>query len=266
MGTVLTVLIVLVLAGCVLWFQGAVIIGLMATAWFALLATFAGAFLFGTFGFWALIVLSAIAIIFSIDEIDTGTNERDYAELAPFVILGTLIFLQLFGDIRVFTYVRSHPWYHFLGWIVAYIAVGYPYTLFRWWWYVSGRTAEAIRAKSEFFKRNKITENTIPADLSEVWRYLVADAAKPRFYHHVARLTHWWALWPWSLVWFLLSDFIKNGFRRLVRLAKRSFEFITNLAWREVEREFSGITVEETPPAPSPRPDEEMRTRRQSIT
>ena len=69
-----------------------------------------------------------------LDEVDPYLYDHDAdngGSLALFAVVVAAILLQLFGDIKVFSYVFSHPWRSLL-WIGAYVGCGVVYATGRW--------------------------------------------------------------------------------------------------------------------------------------
>lgn len=241
------VILGVILTGVMLFFFWGGVVGFIA--WFTAFTTLWTIFAFGTFWFWALVFVAAAAIIISIDEADPYLYEHDTdgGSLALFAVIVSAVLLQFFGDIKLFSYVYSHPWYS-LGWLGAYIGLGVVYATGRWIWLLFDRKSILNENKDDFFTAYEIAENTIPDEYAGKWEELVKRyGKKPRPKDHKGRIIRWLAFWPWSMVWFFVSDFIKKFFRRIYDLVEGFFEFCSDKIWRGVEKELNEIKVSENP-------------------
>lgn len=239
-------------------YLGAAITGFFGGVGLAIMTALAGVFVFGAFWFWVLVGIMSCFIIYSIDEVIGDKDEYEGGRLAVFVLIALALILQFFGDIHVFSYIGTHPIYATL-WVIAYLGVGIGYAFLRWTWFLLIRKLKFKKAKNRFFERENITENTVPSHLAEQWKYEVLPySQQPRARAHKYRIIHWMAYWPWSAIWFFVSDFIHKIFKNLYELFHTSFQKISDWMWRGVNAELQNIRVEPEDPA-SPGPDVRRR-------
>jgi len=113
-------------------------------------------FLFGTFWFWALIVLSVIIVIRLAETFEDWDDEpSEY--WAGFVILLTLILLAIFGNWEFFRsiliWIQYNP-FVFVGYLILYVIIGIAWSFFKWYGY--------LRKKRNYFREKKYKNPEIP--------------------------------------------------------------------------------------------------------
>lgn len=239
-------LVLLVAGGLGVYFLGRAAIAIILWTGGSLLALLGGLSIidilaFGTGWFWLLVAAACILVFYSIDDI----AEDDIPVLAPFVIFGAFLLLQIFGNVKVFSYIGRHPVWS-LVWGGCYVGLGVLYATCRWTHLGYLRSRNFIKAKAEFFEMNHVTGNTITPELAERWGYLILDyGAKPLIRHHKTRYTGWMMYWPWDLPWWLLSDLIKDLYQNIYELMHDAVQGITNWQWRNVEAEIGAVQVQQ---------------------
>jgi|SRR3989344_4947432 len=217
---------------------------------------FGGALLFGTFGFWVLVVVMSLVIWYSISEIENEKKSRcKGGGWAITAYLGVALLLQFCGDIKVFTYAWGHPVWAFI-YLIAFVFIGVAYSCSRWARFLKQKSLEFAQRKAEFFTTYKITENTIPSKREYEWKTFLRSHPQPQAKGHSFRIIHWIAYWPWSLVWFLLHDYFRKFFQHVYETFEWVFDGISNYMWKDIRTELEGVTVEQPkPPSKAPTDD-----------
>ena len=215
-----------------------------------ILSVFAGLFVFGSFWFWVLMVLSAGFIIYSVDEfVDFDPNERDYSDsdgghLAFFTLVATVLLLNYFGDFHVFRYIIEHPWKAALQWGGGYVLAGLVIAAVKWLFHVYDLRYRYKKQNESFCERNNIVSTApVPQRLVDDWNKFVGiHAVKPLVKKNMGRLTIWAVYWPWVLVWSFLFDFLKRFYRFLVKKLQYIYQAIADYVWRDVEADAARMT------------------------
>jgi len=176
----------------------------------SLMAFAAGALVFGTLWFWLLAVVAVVAVFAFIDHEDgigaTGS------------IIAFFLALQLFGDVKPFSWIWAHP-LELFPLVLAYFAIGTLWCIAKWWFYCQDE-----REKYDEMKRSG-ERMMLPRKPS---------AAKSK-----DMILRWMSFWPWSMVWTLINDPIKKAFRAIYRkiqsLLQSLLQSIADKAWKGAE-------------------------------
>lgn len=176
----------------------------------------------GAWGFWALIVISAIVMSELVDNNSPGW--------ATITAIATVAILSFLGDFNPLIWIKSNPG-EVAFYIAAYFAVGAMWGVVKWYFWL-----QRLRRKMLEFKREH------PGmDDADAIRFLRSAGAgpsmPPQVSEHKARIIGWMALWPASMVWTVLNDPVRRVFEEiydrigggLQRMSNRIFgEFITD--------------------------------------
>lgn len=189
-------------------------------------------FAFGTFWFWALVLVEIVALIVMVHSESLG-----WATLS---LLGFGAALQFMGGIDILGYVSTN-WLGLLPILAGYVLLGIAWAILRWYWFVTGRNEQYLDEKMGFQQANNLPvdkSKPIPENLQEAWyRHLSSKnlsdlARKTLIRDHKKKWMTWASLWFLSLGIFLLQDSLAGLFRRLYnrmaatlqRIADRAFE------------------------------------------
>jgi hypothetical protein len=145
----------------------------------------------GAWGFWVLIVLSAII---ASELLDTD-NPGKATTLAVVVVA----ILSVFGNFNPFTWIATNPWEAGL-WVIGYFVVGSIWSVGKWafWLNKSKRRIEDLLANNPGRKLK---------DLSTDLRHLkLPTSFPPKVGDYKSRIIGWITLWPASVAWTLLND------------------------------------------------------------
>jgi hypothetical protein len=158
-------------------------------------------FLVGTFWFWALLIVSFIAI--------TCLSEEAAPGWATAVAIGTGLLLQFFGGVPIFSWLRHNP-KEFLLSLVGYLLAGVLYSIVKWTSFIKKK------AKSDFAYSK--TPDKVKVD------------------EHSDRIIGWMAFWPCNAAWTLLNDPIRWAFETIFDKTKALFQRIADKAYQSVEQ------------------------------
>lgn len=185
----------------------------------------AGLLAFGTIGYWGLIALACILLFFFIDH-DNGFG-------ATATLVGFFLIHQLFGDMKLFSYVAIHPM-SAVKWLAFYFAAGTLWSIAKWWFHV-----HAEREKYD---------DEMASYINGRLRYVKIDEAKKDWLKHCSiekpsaskskeKIIRWMTFWPWSMVWTLINDPIKKLFKSIYRRIEGLLQKISDNAWAGVEED-----------------------------
>lgn len=160
-------------------------------------------FFFGLFAgitFWpALIIALEVICLFGFVEFERG----GFALIS--IVVTSLLLHFLFG-ISVFSFIYEHP-LALIMWAAGYIAVGVAYSLFRWDRLGAKWRRNYDDADSDYMKKG-------------IW------AEKPVAAHSKNRIITWMMFWPWSMLWWIISDFVKELFTVIYRKIAKWYDAI----------------------------------------
>ena len=197
-------------------------------------ATFFGTmFVFGTIWFWALMAVSIILMLSLIE------YKNDVP--ATLTLLATLLVLQFFGNIKVFSYMFEHPFWSAV-WTKAYLGAGVAWALGKWYLYAKAEKRKYDKSKSAYLKARKIDGDILTVEQKMAWKehalqHLGREDVVPQFDRHEARFLMWMMHWPWSFVWTLIDDPIKRLFKEIYYQLKKTGQAIANAAFKGVEKD-----------------------------
>ena len=142
----------------------------------------------GGLTFWSALVLSIeMLALFAFIEFEKGV-------LALFSVVITVVILEVAFGVGIMTFTFANMFT--LGlWAIAYVAFGVLFSLFRW-------DRFCAKWRREYDERD--TENS----KKRMWD------ERPQAKQSKNRIITWMMFWPWSLVWWLARDFVKEIFNR----------------------------------------------------
>ncbi|MBI4991702.1 MAG: hypothetical protein HZB99_00600 [Candidatus Harrisonbacteria bacterium] len=191
--------------------------------------TLAGALAVGTAGFWLLVAVSTVALACLV--------ENEEGAWATGTLLLTLLLLQLFGDIKVFTSAYNHPLVALMC-VAGYFMAGMAWAIWKWVLYNRDQKMLYDERRTAFLKDNNITDNTIPADLKTNFDQCVNGIdIRPPVTEHKERVLRWMTYWPWSALAWLLSDPIRRLFREIYHQIQNTLQKISDRIWQGVEND-----------------------------
>lgn len=189
-------------------------------------ATIAGALVFGSLWFWGLLALVTILLFTFID------NDEGFGATAT--LFGFLLIMQLFGDLKIFSYVRLQP-LNAIKWTLCYFAAGTLWSIAKWWFYVRNERLHYDEEKIRFLQKNEVDGTIIPDKLKSSWTRHAP--AKPSASRSKDKIIRWMTFWPWSAVWTLINDPIKKLFKSI-------YANIQNLLQKIADSAFAGTEAD----------------------
>jgi hypothetical protein len=146
----------------------------------------------------------ALGIVWCIALMVCAENERGFLGLASTALFLWLIYLLT--NFNILGYVRDNP-LTVLMYVGIYLVIGMVYSIVRWDRFVANWRAEFDSLSSTRDKDYAI-------------------GRRPTASNSKSRITHWMAYWPWSGLWWLLSDFLTELFSFLYRRLGKVYEYI----------------------------------------
>ena len=158
-----------------------------------------------------------------------------------------MTFLQWLFHVNIIGWSIDHP-FKLLLYILGYFIIGILWSFVKWWLRVSERVDNHIKNKADikinYLKRRLsnevITTNTpVPDNLKEDWKqhqsccnYIPEKASD-----HKNLIATWITYWPFSLLWSLLHDFIKQVMKRVVTMLQGIYDGITRRIERNIKED-----------------------------
>ena len=182
-----------------------------------MLTLLVGVFAFGTLGFYILMGLACLALLFAI--------EYEKAGWATITLITVFTLLAFFGNFNIAIAVRTHPIESVLC-LGGYFVFGTFWSITKWWFFVRARKATYDEYKAEFLKKHNI--NSITSDCKSQFKEFMDNYRSGRRYwenelswekpiakDNKSRIMTWMVYWPWSMVWTLLNDPVKKMFKAI---------------------------------------------------
>jgi hypothetical protein len=209
---------------------------------------FLGIFAIGMIGWWLFTVGFLIWIFWAVEN-DSGIGS------ACCLIL-YLLFVQFLMRTDIFGNFIRDPRGSALC-ILGYLFIGFLWSFVKWWLFVNKIANKRREARKDFTEEYGIRDqefSAIPvADKEKYGRdttnfvkkpnredeWLVRirreNLQKPKVSDNKNKIAMWVMYWPVSLVWSLLNDFVKKIIKQLVLAFRKSYEAITNIAFKNLE-------------------------------
>jgi len=144
---------------------------------------------------------------------------------ATVALVLVLVVLQLFTDVRPFTYILNDPLRASVI-AAAYVVLGVGYVWYKWTSY----TRMAARNIRNYIVENPNTESYQAA------RYLGYRTIPLQVNAYKARIMGWMIYWPLSLAWTLLNDPVRRLFEAIYNGIAKSLQEISNQAFRDIPK------------------------------
>lgn len=221
-------------------FFGWLLLGSGAAALGAFFAGLGWATLFavGSLGFW-LLLLAAVAALCWADEKESGAG-------ATLILLLTLLLLSLCGGWKPWAWLAEH-WLLALPLLAAYFAFGGGL----WAVFMLRRKAKAELAKYEkafdlyLINCQAKTEADLTPEQRWQWqehrrkgRYVNEFWADRSVSEMKGSILYWIGFWPTSMLWFLLSDFVKEVANEVFRRLQGYYQWAWDSVWKGARGSF----------------------------
>jgi hypothetical protein len=169
----------------------------------------------GTWGFWAILAIIAIAMSELLD--------TDHPGLATIMAIGTGVLLWLLG-VRPLEWISTHI-VELIEYAVAYVISGLAWSLVKWYfWLVKIRRfvdeLQAVKNPDILYAlRQKGWPTSLPPKVSD----------------SKSKIIGWMTLWPARMVWTLLHDPVTWIFEEIYALSGRAFQKIADSVFKDIE-------------------------------
>ncbi|TSC82259.1 MAG: hypothetical protein G01um101419_613 [Parcubacteria group bacterium Gr01-1014_19] len=170
-------------------------------------------FAFGSVGFWAVLIL-LWAVMTVVVELEKGWGAT--------LTLGAMVgFALLIGKSDVLSFVGNH-WVLALAAIPIYLTIGTGWGIGKWGWLVGKARGRHDDMREEFDREDHGNASVLAVKAS--WETRLASAhicattshcnctKRPLVRQHKALILMWMSCWPWSFVWTMLKDPIREAF------------------------------------------------------
>lgn len=161
----------------------------------------------GSVLFWILIGIVGVLLFVAV--------EYERAGWATISVVATLALLAWLGNFSLRAIIKGNPLMAF-AFLAAYIIIGFVWSFGKWYFYVRNMRAQYDEAKKEGLR-------------------IISYYNKPDINKNKARALTWAIYWPWSMVWTLINDPIKNLFKYFFRRLQAVYQKIADKAYGEVE-------------------------------
>jgi hypothetical protein len=183
--------------------------------------------------FWILTVAVAIFLVYEV--------AREKPVATGFTIALYLLAIHLFGDAAVFSALRAHPAYAYIG-VPAFFLAGALWALVKWWFYVKRKALEYRESRLEFLVVNKVDGATLDTPVPDSLRARsFPRPRKPLARQNKGRITTWMVYWPLSMVWTLLDE----PWRLIYEAMARLFQKISDRVWGDLDKDLRKGNEEE---------------------
>jgi len=167
-------------------------------------------FLIGTFWFYALLFVAAVALVIS--------TELDEAKSWGFWVVGaTLVILYFCGNKQefndAFNWISANPGSTVLI-VAGYFVAGLVWAIVKWYFYLRKKTA-------------KINKYSKVHGLDEVY-----SASENK-----ERILNWMMYWPFSLLWTMIDEPVKKLFQNIYTATEKMFQRMADNARKGVVKD-----------------------------
>lgn len=183
----------------------------------------------GSFWFWILVAVELV-LVFAFVE-----NEKGLLAGVSFGVFGLV--LQFVFGVDIFKFIIENPWK--IGvFAAAYVAIGITWSIFRFWWFVGTKFQEIADYEKNWMTRNgyQYDENGAMAPETVIkWNEYV-DKNSPTALENKAFICRLIAYWPINVIWFLISDFVKEFFVKIYNRLSKVYEGIIETAKNKAKK------------------------------
>ncbi len=178
------------------------------------------------FAFWVTSIVVIVAI--------SALVADDRWGYPVFVLAVFFVFLassRIFDIIAAIKASPSDAVKYFLG----YLFVGAVWAIFKWWLYAKDRYRQYLSERAAFFKRHKVSEWT--PSLNDEWKASNRYSGlgdPPLAADHKEKIVTWLAYWPFSMLGFLIRDWIKRLFTEIYERLSGLLDSISRSVFKEV--------------------------------
>jgi len=192
----------------------------------------ASVFLVGSFWFWTLLVASFILVVFMAEVWD-----------APFwaaaTVIATLVALDLLGDAGLWSWVLANPLLIGAG-AGVYVVGGTLWSFVKWYIFVRKRREGYLDQRAQFMVDHKLEEkDKIPPTLLRKWQSQLSYSNRemPSARKEKSRILRWMVYWPWSVIYSLFADLVREVFLIIYARMATTFQRISESIYGDISGE-----------------------------
>lgn len=181
--------------------------------------------------FWLFIIVINIGIVL--------LEEHDYNFWPVILVVLTVLAIQASSAIHPLSWLAAHP-LGILAGVGIYLVAGVFWSFFKWWDYLIDQRDDVLKNAAKYVGISfgvTNAETIAEAARQRENRLKFLQSNLPNASDNKARITHWMAFWPWSVLAFLLSDFLQKIFRLI-------YERLQGVYERMAQHVFAGVITE----------------------
>jgi hypothetical protein len=197
-----------------------------------------------TWWFWIAVV--ELIFLFAVLAYDKG-----WAAGVSLPIFGVLLYWL--GDVDFITFFKENPSYLVYGALI-YFPVGAAWATFKWFMLVSDKKTKYKESKADFLRRYNITDFNISMSEKSVndgildqkvldaWKVTCRsypyDLQIPQAREYKYHIMRWLGYWPFSVVWTVISDFVRRISKAIYNAIHGALQAISNKIFADVKGDF----------------------------
>jgi hypothetical protein len=188
---------------------------------------------FGGIIFWLIVAVLLIVVVI-------GTANESV--LFPALALGGLAFILHKSGAPVAAYMPS-VWYTWLLFVVAYLAIGAGWSMFRFYGWYKDRIEQIAEDKDAWLEwpsdhkywpdkkdkngnRTQISNKELTSEQQKIEWANHVDEHAPKAWNYKAKIFVWWVYWPFDMVYYVLFDLLRDLWEWLYSWVSQIFERI----------------------------------------
>lgn len=156
-----------------------------------------------------------------------------------------LLFFSFLGKVNIFAYLFYHP-INSLLYILSYFLFGIIWSFVKWWLKVN-KTAQKCKEELErFLEKHRPRKSAVPEqyqtsqhqekNLQEEWERHIktTEYEKPIASKNKEKISVWIIYWPFSLLWALIHDFVRDLVEQFVIRFQKLYQSISDKAYKKI--------------------------------
>lgn len=189
-------------------------------------------FTFGTTEFWCL-----TATLFATFLISEGLQQGWLSVVSAIIFVALL---QWVGTSNPLGYITSHPLHIALA-AALYFVIGIVWGFVKWYFFLVDAKNKRIEQQANWLLETTGTHGTvIPPELSSKWKKYETDhpvsiIRKPLARNNKANITRWIGLWPVSMLWALVHDFVKHTATAIYNHLATVYQRMADRVWGDID-------------------------------
>lgn len=148
-------------------------------------------------------------------------KENTWAALVSIIFFGFI--MHWVSDISLIEFFKANSTY-VIQTILTYLVIGILWGFVKWFFYVKKIKEEYL----EFTKNNKRSKTDILMKFGDI---------PPKASSNKEKIINWISLWPFNILWTLVSDFLTNLFNAIYKSFSGIFQKISDNQFNEILKE-----------------------------